>query len=77
MAFDPNLDTILFDEAKEFEKTRITVSVCQYNEGEKKLQLSRENKNAQGEWSFAKIGRLTKDEIEAILPFIEKAVKLM
>ena len=44
MAFDPNLDKKLFEETKEFETSRITVTVCQYNEGEKKLQISRENR---------------------------------
>ena len=39
MAFDPNLDKRLFSETKEFETTRITVAVHQYNEGEKKLQI--------------------------------------
>ena len=41
MAFDPNLDKRLFSETKEFETTRITVAVHQYNEGEKKIQVSR------------------------------------
>jgi hypothetical protein len=50
MPFDPNLDKKLFSEIKEFETTRITVAVCQYNEGEKKLQISRENRNQMGEW---------------------------
>ncbi|MBS3097662.1 hypothetical protein J4209_02595 [Candidatus Woesearchaeota archaeon] len=77
MAFDPNLDKQLFSETKEFETTRITVSVQQYNEGEKKLQISRENRNQDGEWSFAKLGRMFKDEAEAVLPLIKKALEHM
>ena len=77
MAFDPNLDKKLFSEAKEWETTRITVSVQQYNEGEKKLQISRENRNKEGEWSFAKLGRMFKDEAEAVLPLIKKAIEQM
>ena len=77
MAFDPNLDKQLFAETKEFETTRITVSVQQYNEGEKKLQISRENRNQDGEWSFAKLGRMFKDEAEAVLPLIKKAIEKM
>jgi len=43
-----------------------------------KLQLSRENmNNSSGEYSFAKLGRLTKQEIEAILPLIQKAIEKM
>ena len=77
MAFYPNLDKQLFSEIKEFETTRITVSVQQYNEGEKKLQISRENRNQDGEWSFAKLGRMFKDEAEAVLPLIKKALEHM
>ncbi|MFH1323618.1 MAG: hypothetical protein ABIH64_00065 [Nanoarchaeota archaeon] len=77
MAFDPNLDKKLFSEVKEFETTRITVAVCQYNDGEKKMQLSRENRNKDGEWNFAKLGRLFKDEAEAIMPLMQKALGSM
>ena len=77
MAFDPNLDKKLFSETKEFEMTRITVAVCQYNEGEKKLQMSRENRSQEGEWRFAKLGRLFKDEAEAIIPLMQKALGSM
>ena len=75
MPFDPNLDQKLFSETKEFEKTRVTVAVHQYNEGVKKLQLSRENKNASEEWNFAKLGRLTKEEVESIMPLMQKALE--
>ena len=78
MAFDPNLDKETFSETKEFETTRITVAVKQYNEGEKKLQISRENRSQNStDWKFAKLGRMFKDEAEAVLPLIEKALKLM
>ncbi len=77
MAFDPNLDKKLFSETKEFETTRITVAVHQYNEGEKKLQISRENRNQDGEWKFSKLGRLFKDEAEAIIPLMQKALEQM
>ncbi len=77
MAFDPNLDKKLFSETKEFETSRITVAVHQYNEGEKKLQISRENRNQNNEWNFAKLGRMFKDEAEAILPLIKKSLGYM
>ena len=77
MPFDPNLDKTLFSESKEFEGARITVSVMQYNEGEKKLQLSRERGNANGEFKFAKLGRMTKEETEAVLPLMQKAIEFM
>ena len=76
MAFDKNLDKNLWSETKEFETTRITVGVFSYNDGEKKLQISRENRNQNsGDWTFAKLGRMIKEEVEAILPLIQKSVE--
>ena len=77
MPFDPNLDKKLFSEEKDFERTKITVSVMSYNDGPKKLQISRENKNASGELQFAKLGRVTKEEAEIILPLMQKAIEQM
>lgn len=75
--FDPSLDKQLFSESVDFEKTKITVGIYAYNNSVPKLQISRENKNVEGEASFAKLGRMTKDEIEKVLPIIEKAIKKM
>ena len=75
--FDKSLDQELFSQALEFDKSRITVSVFAYNKGTPKLQLSRENKSSEGEYTFAKLGRLTKDEVEKILPLMEKAKKFL
>ena len=77
MPYDQALDQSVFKEAKEFEETRITVGVFSYNGGEKKLQLSRENLNANEEWRFAKLGRMTKLEAEAVIPVMMKAVENM
>lgn len=77
MAFDKSLDKELFSETIDFEKTRINVGVYSYNEGEKKLQLGRENANAAGEWNFAKLGRMTKQESERVIPVIQKALEHM
>ena len=75
MAFDPNLDEKLFTEGMDFEKCRISVSICSYNDGPKKLQISRENKNAEGELKFAKLGRMTKEEATAVLAMMPKALE--
>ena len=77
MPYDASLDEKVFYETKEFENTRITVGVFSYNKGEKKLQLSRENCPQPEEWRFAKLGRMTKDEVQAVLPLIQSAVKQM
>ncbi len=77
MPYDSGLDKKLFYETKEFETTRVTVGVFSYNEGEKKLQLSRENMVQPEEWRFAKLGRMAKGEVEAILPLMQEAIKKM
>ena len=77
MAFDKNLDKELYSDTKEFETTRIKVGVYSYNDGEKKMQISRENRNQDGEWTFAKLGRMFKDEAEAVIPMMQKALENM
>ena len=77
MPYDQSLDVASFKEVKEFEDTRITVGVYSYNGGEKKLQLSRENRNANDEWRFAKLGRMTKHEAQEVMPIMMKAVEGM
>ena len=62
---------------KEFDATRITVGVFSYNNGEKKLQLSRENMNANEEWRFAKLGRMTQAEGKEIVPIMMRAIEEM
>jgi hypothetical protein len=42
---------------------RLTVSVCQYNGGEPKVTIQREVKTKAGAWKFAKLRRLTADEV--------------
>ena len=74
MPYDSNLDKQLFTKAWEGEGTKISVSIYSYNNGEKKLQISRENFTAEGEPRFAKLGRLTKEEAEAVLPLIKEAL---
>ena len=77
MPYDQSLDVATFKETKEFGETRITVGVYSYNEGPKKLQLSRENMNANEEWRFAKLGRMTKEEAKEVTPIIMKAIEQM
>ena len=77
MPYDSSLDESLYSKAWESDTGRLTVSVFSYNNGQKKLQISRENRTGEGELRFAKMGRLTKDEVEAILPLIQEALKKM
>ena len=75
--FDKGLDKEIFSETIQFETTRINVGIFSYNGGDKKMQISRENLSQNGEWSFAKLGRMFKDEAEKVIPAMEKALKHM
>lgn len=76
--FDKSLDVEIFGEEANFETTKIRVSIMSYNEGQPKLQISRENLNPEdGEWRWSKLGRMNKSESEAVLPLIEKAISNM
>ena len=77
MPYEKSLDVESFKEVKEFNDTRISVGVFSYNNGEKKLQISRENKDQNEEWRFAKLGRITKVEAKEIVPVIMKAIEKM
>jgi hypothetical protein len=75
MAYDSSLDQQVF--VKEFagEKGKLSVSVYSYNNGPKKIQISRSVQDEGGNFSFAKLGRLTKEEVLGILPLLQEAVK--
>lgn len=77
MPYDKALDVESFKEVKEFNDTRITVGIFSYNGGEKKMQISRENKDQNEEWRFAKLGRMNKQEAKEIVPLMMKAVEKM
>lgn len=77
MPYDSSMDESLFSKSFENDSGRVTVSVFSYNKGQKKLQISRENRDPQGELRFAKLGRMSKEEVEAILPSIQEAMKVM
>ena len=74
MPYDKSLDELLFSKAWENERERLTVSVYSYNNGPKKLQITRENSDASGTFRFTKLGRLAKEEIESILPLVQEAI---
>ncbi len=77
MPYDSNLDECLLSKPWENELERLTVSIYSYNKGPKKLQITRENKDSQGKFKFAKLGRMTKKEIESLLPLIQEALNQM
>ncbi len=77
MPYDSSLDESLFSKAEETELGRLTVSIYSYNKGAKKLQITRENRDSEGGFMFAKLGRMTKQEAEIVFPLMQEAVKHM
>lgn len=77
MPYDSSLDTQLFTKSWENDSGKIVISVYSYNNGPKKLQITRELSDREGKPTFAKLGRLSKEEAEGILPLIQEALKSM
>lgn len=77
MAYDNRLDEQLFAKSWQGKGTSLTVGVYSYNGGPKKLQISRQLIGEGTQPEFAKLGRLTKEEVEAVLPFLQEALGLM
>jgi len=77
MPYDNSLDEQLFAKSFDTDFGRLTVSVYSYNGGQKKIQISRETKDKQDNLKFAKLGRVSKDEIEALIPIIQEALPKM
>ena len=74
MPYDSSLDTCLYTKSTENDLGRLTVSVYSYNNGPKKLQISRETRDRDGNFNFGKLGRLSREELEAIMPFCKEAL---
>jgi hypothetical protein len=76
MAFDKSLDKELFSESIEFSGSKIIVAVYSYNNATPKLQISRENIEG-SPFQFSKLGRMTKEEVEKVIPVMQKAMAKM
>jgi len=70
MPYDANLDKTLWEEKVEVGDYVFEVKVMQYNEGTKKINIQR----FRGEM-FNKLGRVTPEEAEAIMPLLQKAIE--
>jgi hypothetical protein len=77
MPYDSSLDEQKFSKFFDTTNGRIVVSVYSYNNGANKLQLSREIKNAEGNFTFTKLGRISKEELQGIMPIIQEALANM
>ena len=74
MAYDPSADQKIFAKAWENDIGRLVVGVYSYNGGPRKVQIKREPKEEDGRPAFAKLGRLTKEELQGILPLLQEAL---
>ncbi len=75
MAYDSSLDQQMFAKSWEGGSSKLTVAVYSYNNGPKKIQISRALLDQEpGRPSFAKLGRMTKEELQGILPLLEEAL---
>ena len=77
MPYDSSLDQQVFSKECETDGGKIIISVHSYNNGPKKLQITREVKDREGNFTFTKLGRLSKEELECILPVIQEAAAVM
>ncbi len=77
MPYDASLDKEVFSKSVENEIGRLSVKVMSYNDGALKLQISRERRGQEDDFKFAKLGRMTKEEVESILPLIQEAQSQM
>lgn len=73
MPYDNSLDRKVFSKEWVTERERITVSVYSYNNGPKKLQITRENKDKEGNYRFTRLGRLSREEAVAVIPLMQEA----
>lgn len=77
MGYEKDKDKNLFE--KEIDlggQYSIVIGVYQYEDGEPKLQMSRKQFSDSGH-RFIKLGRLSLDEVNHVLPVIEEAKKHM
>ena len=77
MAYDASLDKEMFTKTWENEMGRLVVGINSYNNGPQKVQIRREPKTDGDRPSFAKLGRLTKEELQGILPLLQDALGRM
>ena len=73
MPYDAAMDKEVFSKSVENETGILSVKIMSYNDGTPKLQISRERRDKEGDMKFAKLGRMTKEEVESVLPLIQEA----
>jgi len=79
MPYNPEQDKTLWNDEVRVGKFTLEVKVMKYGEnGQPKIQINRLQKETpEDEGRFMKLGRITKEEAEAIMPLVEKAIDNM
>lgn len=77
MPFNKGLDKDIFQKSVEVGNMRINIGVFSYNNGPTKMQITRELKRSDNTWMIARLGRLSKDELVAVMPIIQEALQKM
>jgi len=73
-SFDQSKDVKHSTEKVDCGVYNIVVSICSYDGGAKKLQLSK-SKSVDGQEKFEKLGRLTKRDLELLIPVMQKKME--
>ena len=74
--YDVNLDLELFSESVNIGKTKFRIVIYSYNKGNPNLQIIKEFKQGNGEYSICRLGRMTHEEVESIFPLIDRSRKV-
>ena len=79
MPFDRSKDKELFKEVVTIGEAKLTIGVYSYDGNAAKVQFTRQRKDDKNQygWSFAKLGRMTKEELVEVLPLLERALDKM
>jgi hypothetical protein len=72
MAYELEKDVCVFEKSTD----KIELKVMAYDGGLKKIQISRFFEKDDGGKGFAKLGRISYDEMEKLLPIIKEAMEV-
>jgi hypothetical protein len=76
MGYNKKLDKVLFNEIIELSYGQLIISVHSYDGASPKLQISRKIIDSNS-INWTKLGRLTKHELEQVIPIMTKALEFM
>lgn len=75
--YDSKKDILKGSITMEGENSDIEFSIYSYDNGEPKLQMTRRVEKKDGSKGFAKLGRMTKDEVKFMLDHKEEIINLL